>query len=582
MKKSKLLILFFLISILKIQATEYYVSNTTGNDNNNGTLSQPWKTISKAAGTLIAGDTVYIMAGTYLPTQQIAPINSGTSTNFINYVAYPGDEHLVIIDGTNIPLTNWYGIISILTKEYIKISGLKVINSSFAGIFINNSANIIIENNHTYQTHSSGISAWSSNNILVDNNQVVRACWPSDGLQECISIVGSNQVIVKNNKVFDGGSIGFGGGGEGIDIKDGCTNTVVFNNTVHDVASVGIYIDAYLTNQSNVHVFNNTIYNIFGVGISVASEEGGNLENVLVNNNTISNCQDRSLVIHWTNKPNYIIRNIYIYHNTFYNNFEGLDIGAHALSQNLNIVNNIFSQNLVYQIQNSSNDFDLNQLTVKNNLFDGLNPAWAISGINYITGIPNFVDAPLNNFHLQSTSIAINQGTYLTKTSSSGTGNTIPVLNAGFFSNGYGVISGDIIQFEGQTQEFEVIAVDSINNMITLNQPATWNVNQGISLKYNESLPDIGAFEYDNALNILPNNLKDLKIYPNPTNSVLHIPNAFLGSSYQIISMSGVIIKEGKTVSSKINVSTIQNGVYYLRFVDENFQLNSVFSFYKI
>lgn len=46
--------------------TTYYVS-PSGNDKNPGTETQPWQTIQKAADTLVAGDTVYIKEGFYLP-----------------------------------------------------------------------------------------------------------------------------------------------------------------------------------------------------------------------------------------------------------------------------------------------------------------------------------------------------------------------------------------------------------------------------------------------------------------------------------------------------------------------------------
>ena len=48
-----------------VRAATYYVS-TSGNDGNNGTsLSTPWRTINKAAQTMVAGDTVYVRGGTY-------------------------------------------------------------------------------------------------------------------------------------------------------------------------------------------------------------------------------------------------------------------------------------------------------------------------------------------------------------------------------------------------------------------------------------------------------------------------------------------------------------------------------------
>src|SRR5512139_2607009 len=46
-------------------AADYYVSGSSGNDDNPGTLESPWQTIQKANATLQAGDTVYIRGGTY-------------------------------------------------------------------------------------------------------------------------------------------------------------------------------------------------------------------------------------------------------------------------------------------------------------------------------------------------------------------------------------------------------------------------------------------------------------------------------------------------------------------------------------
>jgi len=50
----------------------YYVAKN-GSDSNPGSESQPWLTIQKAADTMVAGDTVYVKAGTY--TEQVTPQN---------------------------------------------------------------------------------------------------------------------------------------------------------------------------------------------------------------------------------------------------------------------------------------------------------------------------------------------------------------------------------------------------------------------------------------------------------------------------------------------------------------------------
>ncbi len=84
-------------SVLARQATIYYVA-TTGDDDNPGTIDLPWQTIQKAANTLVAGDTVYIRAGTY--PEQVIPQNSGSAGQYITYAAYPGET--ATIDGTGV------------------------------------------------------------------------------------------------------------------------------------------------------------------------------------------------------------------------------------------------------------------------------------------------------------------------------------------------------------------------------------------------------------------------------------------------------------------------------------------------
>ncbi|GAJ17547.1 unnamed protein product, partial [marine sediment metagenome] len=50
--------------LVPAQGVTYYVT-MSGSDANPGTEAQPWRTIQKAAATLIAADTVYVKVGTY-------------------------------------------------------------------------------------------------------------------------------------------------------------------------------------------------------------------------------------------------------------------------------------------------------------------------------------------------------------------------------------------------------------------------------------------------------------------------------------------------------------------------------------
>lgn len=67
-----------------------------GNDNNPGTITQPWATWQKATSTAVRGDTVYFRGGTYMSLTSSAIANSGTADSLICFFGYPGET--VILD----------------------------------------------------------------------------------------------------------------------------------------------------------------------------------------------------------------------------------------------------------------------------------------------------------------------------------------------------------------------------------------------------------------------------------------------------------------------------------------------------
>jgi len=102
MRKIVLTLLFLCLISLPVLSTDYYIK-PNGNDNLSGTtVDNAWATIGKANSTLQAGDTVYILDGTYNET--IDPANSGTSGNLITYKNYPGDSPVITGYST---ITGW-------------------------------------------------------------------------------------------------------------------------------------------------------------------------------------------------------------------------------------------------------------------------------------------------------------------------------------------------------------------------------------------------------------------------------------------------------------------------------------------
>jgi hypothetical protein len=404
------------------QAKTYYVdrNHSSANDTNPGTEAQPWLTIQKAANMLVAGDKVYIKEGIY--NERVIPKNSGSSGNYITYTAYPG--HTVRIDGIGIPLPNWYGVFDVTNKSYIKVSGLRVENSAYAGIFGQYSNHIIIEKNYTYNTFSSGIAVWSSNNITIDGNEVERAC--DDGGQECITVAITNEFEVKNNHVHHGGA--GTNGGEGIDIKDGSYNGKVYKNHVHDMNRLGIYVDAWDKYTYNIDIFQNIVHDCPD-GFDVASEAGGLLENIRIYNNIAYNNNNVGIwIVNWGEPvPEHPMKDIRVINNTLYNNGNEWGGGINVINsdaKNVVIRNNICSENLSFQIAIEASS---QSLTVDHNLIDGYRGAGnEIYGDDPVIGDPKFVNPSGVDFHLQANSPAIDSGSPIDAPNDDFDGNTRP------------------------------------------------------------------------------------------------------------------------------------------------------------
>ena len=74
-----------------------------------------------------------------------------------------------------------------------------------------------------------------------------------------------------------------------------------------------------------------------------------------------------------------------------------------------------------------------------------------------------------------------------------GSGRTIKVQDPYFFSDGFGVVEGDIIRVDAK--EVEVTRVDYKNKQLILSKPIQWSDKAPISFAYKGSAPDIGAIE---------------------------------------------------------------------------------------
>jgi len=86
----------------------YFVDSSRGDDTNDGSIKQPWKTIQYGVGRLKPGDTLYLRDGVYHET--VCLTKSGTEDAPIVIAAYPGE--LPVLDGGRpeffqSPATSW-------------------------------------------------------------------------------------------------------------------------------------------------------------------------------------------------------------------------------------------------------------------------------------------------------------------------------------------------------------------------------------------------------------------------------------------------------------------------------------------
>lgn len=474
----QLIILFGLNTFCSSQSDFYVASN--GSDQQTGSITDPWKTIQFAVNQLGPGDHLFVRAGNY--NEQVIMMKSGDQG--VPIVIQPYESESVIIDGEGLPFEDGYGIFTIYPQTYIEIRGLTFQNSGTnpnnGGILIQESNHISIINCRTFNTVSSGIATWECEDILIDNNEVELAC--NGGEQECITIAETNRFVVSNNIVHDSGPDLMGG--EGIDIKQGSSEGEVYGNEVFNIKAVGIYIDAFDQEQSNVEVFNNKVYNIEkglggnqGTGILIAVESGGLLTEVAVYNNLVYDCALFGIALSdCCIEDDHPMQDIFIINNTIYHcGYDADEDGGGLLVsneeiENVVIRNNILSDNNLFQIGISQSIIE-NLIVVDYNLIDGFRDIpGEVIGDHAILGEAGFVDAFAKNFELTNGSIAIDVGTDLLVPDFDYYYNSRP-MGAGYDVGAFEFDLTSSIRFTEEEPSFKILP-NPVKNYLTIGELA--------------------------------------------------------------------------------------------------------------
>jgi hypothetical protein len=107
-----------------------------------------------------------------------------------------------------------------------------------------------------------------------------------------------------------------------------------------------------------------------------------------------------------------------------------------------------------------------------------------------------FIASTPDDFRLRSVSPCIDRGRALTTTTSLGIASTsLVVADARYFSDGYGMVPGDLVQV-GSNTPVRITEVDLASNTLTLEEPLSWSPGDGVSYPFEGRAPDIGASEF--------------------------------------------------------------------------------------
>jgi len=452
-----------------------------------------WKTIRKANFVLTAGDTVYIRGGIYRENNNnscIMPVHSGAPGQYITYTNY-NQEEVIITDvflGININV----GI------HYIKIDGLTIDGGNEIApnmdywVRIFGSHNIIQNCTMRYAACNDffqgiRVEAESHHNKILNNilHHVGEPQPPApDDTGNAIELMGSYNLVEGNDISYSGHDLIYIPG----------KYNIIRNNFLHNHWGRCLsYAGVFQTNKHNV-VEKNRICFATHYHDNVWPNDGmeSNQAYGIIRHNLFYDNYGAGLLLYsqWVAQPSYTK----VYHNVFYNN------GIHPPPK----VEGIGHPIRIVDLDPSG---DFLGVAIKNNIFyanaykgiswsTGTNPDDHFITNNFESGNPLFQDLPKRDFHLRPNSPCIDKGAFLTRTRSAGAGTQIPVEDAGYFINGFGIVEPDRIQLQGDKKVAKVISVDYSSHVITVDRSLTWGAGQGLTLAYNGPAPDPGAYEF--------------------------------------------------------------------------------------
>jgi hypothetical protein len=485
-----------------VRAATYYVdrNNPQANDTNSGVSTEfPWATIARANSSLQAGDVVYVFPGVY--NEVINPASTGNAGNFISYFAAPGGA--VVIRQA-----------SLLEREYIRVAGFEI--------------------THDNLTYNHAVTLYACNYCEILHNTIHHVC--GQAIRNNSYYANSNHNVIRGNMIFFTGCPQTGNPldwtGANAVVLLGSYNLVEYNdvshvfdffdlngeynvirnNCVHDVANSdfpsgpgdGVHVDFWqpfsspgnLTRRNIVESnFSRDIYEANSHYFQVRDESLLGISELIIRGNV--GIRFGSYVAMF-GAADYTR----MYNNTFvdfaYNqakpwNTVGYSFEPRGTTDDPSTNNHNFN-NIYYNVCRT-NGYIISvaaggcTVEASHNAAEGSGSHPSCS----VTSNINFSNYAGDNLMLSSSSACIDAGKAMTSVvSASGSGSLVEVGDAGFFSDGYGVVEGDRITI-GTNEPARVVSITG--NAITVDRSISWNQGDEVYWRKQDTSPDIGAYE---------------------------------------------------------------------------------------
>ncbi len=403
----KYLFPILLVISTKLVGINYYVS-PIGSDGNSGlNANAAFFTLQHAADKTAAGDTVFILPGTYVnsyPQSNILNIyNSGTASKKIVYKNYSANLPILKLSSNN-----WSGI-DIQGADYIVIDGINVIgnNDSITLAYAQSQKNNT--SNPATSANGIGITREYNNEQNRPHHNTVRNCIISKCGGGGIYTYWADYTTIENNTVSECGWYSpYGNSGISMyqnwnsDSTTGIKNYITGNTCYRNENYVPFFVQGIITDGNGIIIDD-------GRNTQNNSPLGVYVGKTYIANNLVLNNGGRGIHVYSSDKVT-IVNNT-CYHNCQSPAIKDGDFTAYD-SDAVSFINNIASS--LANIPPLDNGTSTN-LMADHNLWDTNSGNAKPFGTNTVVGNANFIlpstNSVIANLRLQSNSAAINKGT---------------------------------------------------------------------------------------------------------------------------------------------------------------------------